>query len=626
MRKQSKKFLSLCLALVMALSLVPTAALAADITITEIAAAKYEQIGEVSEGLIAVKLGGKWGFVDLAGKEVIPCKYDAAAKFSEGLAAVELNDKWGYIDQAGNEVISFQYSRINNFSNGVAIVQQDGYSVIDKTGKELTERKYDYIRNFSEGFAAVRAVAPGPFYDYYSGKWGFIDMTGREVISCQYRDVTDFSDGFASVELTNECNIIDTVGQYVFPENLKYDSVKKFSEGFAVVYTYVQEGTVGGKPYRVPKYGVIDTAGKEVVPCIYDSIDAFEGGTARVKMGNQWGLIDTAGKAVIPFLTGFNSLIFSEGLAAVNDEITHLFGYIDRSGNMVIPFQYSYAGAFVDGFAMVAAHSGKYTSSGDTINYYGIIDKTGKEIVSPNEYSIIGDSLFSEGLATVLKNGKYGFVDTTGKEVISCKYDWVSSFSNGFSVVRIGQCGLIDKTGKEVLPCKYEGISILADGILRVKLDGKYGLLALTVTGKAKESKQTISIDGKNVSFAMYSPDNGGTNYVRLVDLAMAMKGTAGQFNVGYDGKVLLTTGEAYEGTASTAPFHSEMEYKMLNEPTYVNGGAQNLEAIRFEYQNGGYTYYKLRDLGQALGFNVGWDNATQRIYIESDKPYDPNN
>ena len=151
----------------------------------------------------------------------------------------------------------------------------------------------------------------------------------------------------------------------------------------------------------------------------------------------------------------------------------------------------------------------------------------------------------------------------------------------------------------------------------------------LPETGEAKENVQTVKIDGKDVSFAMYSPDNGGTNYVRLVDLAVALRGTAGQFNVGYDealDRVNLTAGEAYEGPAAVAPFHSEMEYTALTTPTYVDGVAKELEAIRFEYQNGGYTYYKLRDLGEALGFNVGWDNDNQRIYIETDKPYDPNN
>ena len=142
----------------------------------------------------------------------------------------------------------------------------------------------------------------------------------------------------------------------------------------------------------------------------------------------------------------------------------------------------------------------------------------------------------------------------------------------------------------------------------------------------AKENLQTVKVDGKDVSFAMYSPDNGGTNYIRLVDLAVALKGTAGQYNVGYDGKVLLTSHAPYEGAAAAAPFHTEMEYEMLDEPTWVDGAAKNLEAIRFEYQGLGYTYYKLRDLGEALGFNVSWDRAGEFIYIESDKPYDPNN
>ena len=38
--------------------------------------------------------------------------------------------------------------------------------------------------------------------------------------------------------------------------------------------------------------------------------------------------------------------------------------------------------------------------------------------------------------------------------------------------------------------------------------------------------------------------------------------------------------------------------------------------------QGGGYTYYKLRDLGKVLNFNVGWSNS-RGIYIESNHPYE---
>ena len=35
----------------------------------------------------------------------------------------------------------------------------------------------------------------------------------------------------------------------------------------------------------------------------------------------------------------------------------------------------------------------------------------------------------------------------------------------------------------------------------------------------------------------------------------------------------------------------------------------------------GAYTYYKLRDLGKALGFNVDW-SAEKGVFVETDKPY----
>ena len=49
------------------------------------------------------------------------------------------------------------------------------------------------------------------------------------------------------------------------------------------------------------------------------------------------------------------------------------------------------------------------------------------------------------------------------------------------------------------------------------------------------------------------------------------------------------------------------------------------LSFVLTDDNGGGYTYYKLRDLGEALDFNVGW-SADRGIFVETDKPYDPNN
>ena len=48
----------------------------------------------------------KYGFVNKNGEVVIPCKYDEARSFSEGIAAVRLGDKWGFVDKKGNDTFS----------------------------------------------------------------------------------------------------------------------------------------------------------------------------------------------------------------------------------------------------------------------------------------------------------------------------------------------------------------------------------------------------------------------------------------------------------------------------------------------------------------------------------------
>jgi len=61
----------------------------------------YENARAFSEGLAAVGLGEwrseQWGFVDATGQEIIPCVFDDVGDFSEGLAAVLIDGKWGYI-------------------------------------------------------------------------------------------------------------------------------------------------------------------------------------------------------------------------------------------------------------------------------------------------------------------------------------------------------------------------------------------------------------------------------------------------------------------------------------------------------------------------------------------------
>ena len=56
----------------------------------------------------------------------------------------------------------------------------------------------------------------------------------------------------------------------------------------------------------------------------------------------------------------------------------------------------------------------------------------------------------------------------------------------------------------------------------------------------------------------------------------------------------------------------------LSNNQFFVDGTLTAMEA----YVINGHNYVKLRDIGQAVGFNVFWDDPAKCVQVESDKPY----
>ena len=139
----------------------------------------------------------------------------------------------------------------------------------------------------------------------------------------------------------------------------------------------------------------------------------------------------------------------------------------------------------------------------------------------------------------------------------------------------------------------------------------------------AYTSTQNVLVDGKSVEFQCYAlKDEKGndTNYIKLRDVAKVLNGTAAQFEVGWDGAINIETGKAYtpNGSEMSTPFSGNRAYEDATAPTNVNGAPVSLSAILLRDDAGsGYTYYKLRDLGDALGFKVDW-TSEKGIFIET--------
>ncbi len=357
---------------------------------------KYNLVSNFSEGLAVVcdKETNLYGFIDKKGNEVIPCQYyDVLGCFSEGIAVVfKDGDGWSLIDKKGQEIVSFD----NQFRPGFQVSFQDGMMAIfnyedekegyiDKAGKVVIPAELDMRMcngpisvSFNDGLCRR--------YDYDSQKSSFIDKTGKTVFECE-GDAEDFSEGLAAV---SKCFSLDN-GDFVC------------------------------------RIGFVDKTGFEAIPFIFNNAGCFVDGLCWAETENSCGFINREGKFE---LTGdFKTLIldediecghyplcptFSEGLAWVCNK-EGKFGYIDKTGKVVIPFRYE--ACYDDGSEL----------------YY-----------QQPCYD------FHEGLARICDKTteKYGYIDREGNEVFPCRFGFADDLNEGVARVELdGQCGFIDAKG-----------------------------------------------------------------------------------------------------------------------------------------------------------------------------------
>ena len=131
-------------------------------------------------------------------------------------------------------------------------------------------------------------------------------------------------------------------------------------------------------------------------------------------------------------------------------------------------------------------------------------------------------------------------------------------------------------------------------------------------------SPQNLTVDGKAVACEKYNI--GGANYFKLRDLAQALSGTSSQFEVGWDGAtgtVSITTGKTYTsiGGELSAGADKSSTAQVSKQTIQINGVTRSdLSA----YNIGGANFFKLRDLGTALGFGVDFDAGTNTAVVTS--------
>ncbi|MCL1866927.1 MAG: WG repeat-containing protein [Oscillospiraceae bacterium] len=266
--------------------------------------------------------------------------------------------------------------------------------------------------------------------------------------------------------------------KYVQVVPFKYDYAYDFYEGLAAVEI---EG----------RLGIIDESGREIVSCQYGGFRfywytrvGFSDGLMRVSKvetvveddgvyeSGTWGYIDRSGKVVIPFEYNY-AYDFSDGLAVVNP--SHLssnsFGVIDKNGNVVIPFIYY----------RIWDNDGVFIVQRDE-NQYAVIDRTGEFVIPFGKYSRIYWYVNEISMARSAETDKICYIDKSGNEIIprDSELTGFGDFREGLAMVEIGdwkedsKSGFIDESGQVAIPLKYNEAADFSEGLAAVMVGSAY--------------------------------------------------------------------------------------------------------------------------------------------------------
>jgi hypothetical protein len=231
--------------------------------------------------------GNLYGYIDTSGKVKIKPRFSYAYEFVDGLCAVCINQKCGFINKTGEFVIAAKYRVNAPFSDGMAIVGLDINTIgfVDRTGEMVIAPQFGYM--VGTGFREGLSVAAYPW-----GKYGYIDKQGVIVIPMQFDFAQPFSEGLAAVSMKDKWGYIDKTGKFAIEPQFR--GTGPFSEGLAPVGG--DFGAVGideARTFNEPPTGYIDKTGKMVIALKFERAGSFTNGVARVYVdSNKLGYIE----------------------------------------------------------------------------------------------------------------------------------------------------------------------------------------------------------------------------------------------------------------------------------------------------------------------------------------------
>jgi hypothetical protein len=343
-------------------------------------------------GLAPVKQNGKYGVINTSGKLIIPLEYKSIEALGDKYFFAIKNEKSHLLTSAGQtQLITDPYDLIFPPTSGCLVVKKDEkYGVIDMSGKKILPLEYSSAvvlsssfifvenRTFQFGYTSTGTLLFKRKYEGHKtssfqhriafkegGLWGFYDSLGNVALQPQFDEFDVITPYFIKVKLKNKYGIVNAEGGYKIP--IKYTLIE-------LEYRELGAGIVKNESY----YGLISGYGVELTELKYGFI-----GLLDVSLDVQQRLIDQNDqleKAIRPDAKPLlksnnpeqkqriwellkenyssNYKPISEGLVPVL--LDNKWGYLNKSGAVVIPFEFDLVTNFQNGRAEVLKGANRF--------------------------------------------------------------------------------------------------------------------------------------------------------------------------------------------------------------------------------------------------------------------------
>jgi hypothetical protein len=353
---------------------------------------KYGLVGEIDPAtLIATTyLDQKMGYVDVDGKQILPLGSYSTCQFGDGVGIYYSYDpetqKYTHhaIDKNGKLLKTFKgFYFLQRFDRGLAIVKKEksNYGLMTFDGTMKVKPIYNSLKRLnSKWFQAADST----------GKYGIIDVDGKLIAHHKFGMVLH----------------IDTVSRKIWAYNFDlknygiFDFAGKLLKDFPWKNVKIESYSLYGQPYRchdgliilkeneTDRLAVINLDFEIVVPFGGKYLDILDINDGRIKVATDWeseklnervtrsyiaacGFLDYSGNVVIP-PEKRSAHYFNDGLCAVAN--SNYCGYMDKDGNTAIPFRYKDCSTFHKGYAKVKLDG-----------QYFIINKAGEIVLNSRE-------------------------------------------------------------------------------------------------------------------------------------------------------------------------------------------------------------------------------------------------